>query len=345
MKKYFFPIFILIVFAALLLSPKILAAALTGGAVTMSDSRPSATTVSYTINWTGVTATTIRCIKTIFSDAATAGSMPTGFTSTGTVALDAASTFVVSPASWTLDKTTNGTLKLTYATGQNGTSGTLVFTGITNGSLTTATYYVQFNTYSDTGCATGVDSGTATFKYTNGQAVSVTVDPSMTFALAGVASSQSVNGATTTVTTVTDANTIPLGTVTSSANAIAAQDVTMTTNAASGYTVYIRYTGVPTSGSNTIDDFTGTNASPTTFSSAGTEAFGYTTNETHLSGSAARFSSNKWAKFTTSNLEVAHSAAAVSSETVRVGYQVGIAGTTEAGGYTTTVVLTAVPTY
>ncbi len=153
--------------------------------------------------------------------------------------------------------------------------------------------------------------------------------------------------ATTTVAS-TD-GTIPFGTVTTSTNGVAAHDLTVTTNAGSGYTLSIRYTAKPTSGANDIDDHTGTNAAPTTMS-PGTEAFGYTTNDATLgTGTADRFTSsggNKWAAFTTSNAEVAYSSTSVSSQTTRVGYQVGISGTTPAGIYgTSTVIVTATPAY
>lgn len=329
------------------------AAVLTGGSVSLSDARPDQTSVSYTIDFDNVTTSTIKCIKAVFSDAATGGSVPTGMTTTG-AAFGGTSDYVPTPASWTADAATNGTVKLTYTTGETpaaATDRTVILTGITNGSTADNDYFVQFNTYNNIDCSTsGVDSGTVTFIYTTGQAVSLTVDPSISFTVNTVASSQTVNGATTTVAST--ATTIPLGTVTTSANAIAAHDLTVTTNAGSGYTIYARYTASPTyDGDKTISDgITGTNASPASFTSPATEAFGYTTNDSTLTATgdgAARFTDtgNEWAKFTTSNAEVAYSSAAVSSQTTRTGYQVGIAGTTEAGSYTTTVILTATPTY
>ena len=163
----------------------------------------------------------------------------------------------------------------------------------------------------------------------------------------GVASGETVNGASTTVATTTGNNTIPLGTVTVSNNAIAAHDLNVATNAGGGYTVFIRYTGKPTFGGNEIDDLATSNASPGPFTSPGTEAFGYTTDDATLgTGTPGRFSSNKWAAFSTDNYEVAYSAAATTAtETTRVGYQVGISGSTPAGNYTTTVIFTATPTY
>lgn len=324
------------------------AATLTTGSVAISDSRPSTASVSYTIDFSNVTTSAIKCIKAVFSTQASGGSVPTGFTSTS-AALSGSSDYIPTPASWTTDASANGTVKITYSSGEtpaSASSRTLVLTGITNGSTADTAYYLQFSTFNNTDCATSpVDSSTIAFIYTTGQAVSVTVDSTLTFTVNSVASSQTVNGATTTVATTS--STIPFGTVTASANAIAAHDLTISTNSDNGYTTYIRYTGDLTSGANTIDDLaTHTNASPGSFSAAGTEAFGYTTNDSTLgTGTAGRFISNKWAAFDTTNYEVAYAATPVSSETTRVGYQVGVAGTTDAGVYTTTVIITATPVY
>ncbi len=329
------------------LSPA-LAAALTGGSLTLSDSRPSQTGVSYTFKWSNVTTSTIKCIQVVFSTAATGGSVPTGFSSTGAT-LSGSSDYIPTPGSWTVNATTNGTVKITYATGEAPASAsdrTLILTGITNGSTAETGYFARFNTYSDETCATGVDYGTVMFIYTGGQAVSLTVDPSLSFTVKAVASGQTVNGAATTVATTN--GTIPLGTVTPSTNAVAAHDLEVGTNLPGGYTVYIRYTGKPTFGASDIDDLaTYTNASPGTFSLAGTEAFGYTTNDSSLgTGTPDRFSGGKWAAFSLTNYEVAYNGTATTStQTTRVGYQVGVSSSTPAGNYTTTVILTATPTY
>lgn len=326
------------------------AASLTSGSVSLSDSRPSTASTTYTITFSNVTLSSTKCIQAVFSTAATGGSAPTGMVTSG-VTLSGTSNYMPTPASWSAASAVAGTVKVTFATGEtpaSATARTLVLGGITNGSTADTGYFVQFSTYGNVDCATSpIDSGVSTFIYTTGQAVSLTVDPSLSFSIAAVSGSQTVNGATTTVASTT--STIPFGTVTSSTNSIAAHDLTVTTNAGSGYTVYTRYTQAPTNGSHSITDWTGTNATPTTFSAAGTEAFGYTTNDASLgTGTATRFTSGgpKWAKFTTSNLEIAYSAAAVTSETTRVGYEVGIAGTTPAGTYNnSTVIYTATPAY
>lgn len=325
------------------------AATLTGSVTSISDSRPSATSVSYDIQFDNVTTSAIKCIKVVFSDAASGGSTPTGMTTTG-AALSGSSDYIPTPASWTVDAASNGTVNITYATGETPASASdrnVILTGITNGSTAETGYFVQFSTFNNVDCSSSaVDTGTGTFIYVTGQAVSLSVDSTLSFNVAAVNSSQAVNSATTTVTS-TD-GTIPFGTVTSGALSIAAHDATVSTNAGAGYTVYIRYTQAPTNGTDSIDDHSGSNAAPSSMS-AGTEAFGYTTNDATLgTGTAARFTdaAPEWAAFTASNAEVAYSGTAVSNETTRIGYAVGISGTTPAGLYqNSTVILTATPSY
>ncbi len=327
------------------------AASLTGSKVSLSDSRPSGTTVSYDIEFDNVTTSAIKCIKVEFDTQADGGGgKPTGLDITS-AALSGSSDYIPTPASWSVsNNNTTGISSITFASGETPAGASdrnVILTAITNGATAETGYYAIFSTYNNTDCtSSGVDTGIGTYIYVTGQAVTLTVDPTIAFNVAAVAGSQSVNSATTTVGT-TD-GTIPFGTVTTGALSIAAHDATVTTNAGSGYTVYIRYTAKPTSGANDIDDHTGTNAAPTSMS-AGTEAFGYTTNDAVLgTGTAARFTDSppEWAAFTTSNAEVAYSAAAVSSQTTRIGYAVGISGTTPAGTYgTSTVILTATPAY
>ncbi len=348
LKKSIIYLFSAILFLGAIPIVKLSAASLSTGSVSLTDSRISATSVNYTITFSNVTLTPIKCIKVAFSDAATAGSKPSGMT-ISSLALSGTSNYIPTPASWTPSNDNSGGISsITFSSGEtpaSGTARTVVLTTITNGSVAGTVYFLQFSTYNNIDCATSpVDNATIAYIYTNGQTVSASVDPTLTFSVAGVATAQSVNSSTTNITSTS--TTIPFGTITASTNKIAAQDLSIATNAGSGYTVTIRYTGTFSNGSGgTIVDWTGTNASPTTFSAAGTSAFGYTTEDAVLgTGTAARFTSNKWAGFTTSPLEVVYNAAAA-SETVRVGFQAGIATTTPAGAYTTTVIYTATPIY
>lgn len=329
---------------SLIYAPFVSAGALTSASVQLSDSRPGQATTTYSFGFTTTVTTSIKQLTILFCTTASGTcTAPTGLVNTGaTIGSDN-----IAGTGRTNTFSVNGTLTtvITTPATQSTQAVTISYAGITN-PTSTGVYYARITTYSDAG-TTIIDGPTSiAFAVTTGITASVTVDPSLTFAVNSVASSQSVNGATTTVSSTS--TTIPFGSVSTSSNGIAAQQVVVTTNAQNGYTVYIKYTATPSDGNgHTIADLAGaTNASPVSFSAAGTSAFGYTTTSTTLgTGTATRFSGGKWAAFTTSNLEVAHNSAAVSSDTTTIGYQVGIGGTQQAGTYTTTVVLTATPTY
>lgn len=329
-----------------------MAASLTNASVALADPRPSQTSVNYTFTSSGVTLSSIRCIKLVFATTATGSTVPTNMdTSVGAVALNAGATnFVPTPGSWSLDKSTNGTLLLTLAGGETPASSsgrTVSFDGITNSSIADTGYYLRFNTYDNTNCATTPrDDVTVQFINTNSSQLSLTVDNSLSFSVSGVNSSLSCNGTTTTGTST--ATTLPFGSVTPGANRVVCQDLLAATNATHGYSIYVRYTGAPQSGTDTIDDHTGSNASPTAFSAPGTEAYGYTTDDATLgAGTADRFTnpSQGWAAATTSNAEIGYESASVSTTTYRIGHQVGISVTTPGGIYQTTIIYTCVPVY
>lgn len=337
------------VIAAVVLSTVLLALpanALTSSSLTMSDARATQASVTYTTTNSSVQSTNIKCIQQIYATTATGSTVPSGMVTTGAT-VSATSTLInASTSGWTLVATTNGTLTYTNTTGitpSTLTGATFITSGITNATAAGTTYYQRLATYNDTACTGAVDNVTIAYTYTTGQAVTIAVDPSLSFTINSVASTQTVNGATATATSTS--STIPFGTVTSATNAVVAQDAVITTNAGNGYTAYIRYLAAPSNGSHPFIDTSGSNAAPATFSSAGTEAFGYTTASTSLSGTAGRFSSGKWAAFTTTAAEVARNTAGVSSDTTRIGFQVGVSGTTPAGAYTGTVVYSVAPLY
>jgi hypothetical protein len=337
------------------------AATLTTASVSLSDPRPSGTgngtNVTYDFLTSNLTAgTTIKCVKVVFSvNADGTGGVPTSMnTSTSAAVSTGASTLFTTHTGYTLDKTTNGTLKYTNASGivPSVTSGAhFVITGVTNGTDVNDDKFMTFSTFNNADCSTSpIDNVTTGFIFTDGQQVSVSVDGSLSFAVAGVTGNGSlaVNGTTITNGLATTSNTIPFGTVTASTNKVAAQDLTVSTNAGLGYTVSTRYTAKPTVNTYTIDDLgnAASNASPAVFTAAGTEGFGYTTEDTTLgTGTAGRFGSNKWAPFTTANAELIYNGAPVANQTTRVGFQAGITGATEPGAYTTTVIYTATPVY
>ena len=337
------------------------AASLTSASVALSDPRPSQALVTYSFTGSTVTnATAIKCVKVIFSTTSAGNTAPTGFSgaSTDTTGFGASTLVGSSATNWSLVKTDG-----TGSTGQNniltytnsaagstpaGTTGqTFVIPKITNSSVPDVSYFMSLNTFSDTGCSAGIDTSVVKFINTNGSTLSLSVDPTLTFTVNPVAASTACDGTTTTAASTS--TTIPFGSVSTASNAIVCQDLTASTNATNGYTVYTRYTAAPTNGlGQAIADWTGTNAAPTTFPGAGTEAYGYTTNSATLgTGTANRFTNpgQNWAKETTTNAEVGYTATGVTSTTYRIGHQVGVSLTTKPGTYQTTVIYTCTPIY
>ncbi|HEY2004214.1 MAG TPA: hypothetical protein VGH44_03800 [Candidatus Saccharimonadia bacterium] len=361
------------------------AATLSSASLSLSDSRPLSgsvgTGVNYAFHTSGVTTGApghIECIKETFATTATGSTVPTGMdTTVSAVALNnSATTYVPTPASWTLDKSVNGTLKLTYATGEIPSSAgpdVLSVDGITNSSIANTTYFMHFNTYNNTDCTSSpVDTTTVEFILTNGSLMSLTIDNTLSFSVAGHAASTCMTGVTATVDNSSSPNTIPFGTVTS--NAIACQVLTAATNATNGYTIYVRDNGqlqntlgqkIPDVGSTTGSytngysnatpgaTFTNNTSSLATYPGFNQGAYGYTTDDSSLgTGTANRFTNGgqHWASYGhstdgTGNAEIAYEPVGVSSTTYNIAHQVGITNLTQPGNYQTTVIYTCTPVY
>lgn len=321
--------------------------ALSSSSLQLSDSRPSQTS-SYTFSTSGLTTgTTIRCIQL---------DIGTSVDGTGDAGLNLSSitldSLTMAAGGWVVASVDGATdqLRATLAGGATpSASGNIVWGNITNGSTADTTYFGVFTTFENVDCVTDpVDTAVVTLIYKDGALVSLTIDPTLTFTIAGVASSNTVNGVTTTITTTPTAISF-LNSVTPSTNGVSAHNLTASTNAAGGYALYIRHTGLLTNGSgNTIDNLGSNNASPGAFPAPGTEAWGYTTQDSTLqSGTPARFTTGpSWAGFSiTTNELVADETGPGASGTTRVSHQVGVSGTTEAGTYQTTIIYTAASTY
>lgn len=325
------------------------AADLTSASLSVSDSRPSNTPTTYTFDASSfTTGTTLNCITIEFDTQADMLASPPSGLDTTSFTLNSSS--LVTAGSWTVDNSVNGLLTITNAGGQTpAASGNLVYGGITNGDTANVTYFAQLNTYGNIDCSTGgaIDTVTVAITYVDGEQVELTIDPTLTFTCNGVASGQSVNGATTTLTTTCSG--IDFGTnVSTSTNGVSAHDLEVSTNASSGYAIYIRHSGSLTNGAVNIANHTGTNLAPTAFPAAGTEAWGYTTEDATLGGGTANRFTNAggFAGFNTSNeVVVDFASAAPSSQTTRVGQQVGISNTTDSGTYQTTIIYTLVATF
>ncbi len=324
----------------------------------INNSQAAATSVTYSIRATVSVSTAIKQLKVQFCTTASGTcTLPTSMVTTGAVF----SGTNISNTGRSGTYTVNGTLQEDWSgsTAQSPLNITYDVTGITNPSSTNTTFFARITTYSDAGTTT-IDSMTvaAATLTTTSIALSATVDPNFTFSLAQVQSGN-VNSAVVNVTTGTAAS-IPFGVLNTTNASISATDITVTTNAGSGYQVTASQSATSTSGtllsgSNDIDPFTGTNASPTTWSAPAGSAnansgfFGYTTEDTSLcNATTTRFTSsggNKWAGLTTVGNEVVCSAVPVTSETTRVGWQIGVNSSQPSGNYTGTVILVATPTY
>ena len=212
-------------------------------------------------------------------------------------------------------------------------------TSVTANTLSLATSIVYYFSVRATDGAGNV----ATVIYSNGQNVA----PVLVFAVASVGAAASCGDATTTVASTTTG--FDLGRLTNiSQHPIAGQSLAVTTNGAGGYSVYLSYFGPLTGASSArlLTNTASTNASPAVWPADGTEAFGYATSSSTLSGTATRFRTNKWARPDTVNAEIMRSTTPVpAGETACLAVQASQAGNTASDAYTGTMMYTAVPSF
>jgi len=178
--------------------------------------------------------------------------------------------------------------------------------------------------------------------------ITTSVDPTLTFTIA--THGGACNGVAQSSGASSSASAVVVGNVSSVSNGVSAQDLAVTTNAAFGFTVFLRNVSQINDGNGrTIADVAGSNATPGAFVAAGSPGFGYTTSDSALgTGTANRFTNGgaKWAALTSANSEVSFAAAGpVANDTICVGYQVGVSPATPAGTYSTVAIYTAVPLF
>ncbi len=338
----------------------------TNAKVLINNSQSGATSVSYNFRFTAAATTAIKQINIKFCTTpgayADACTTPTGIVTTG-AALSADN---ITGTGRTNTFTGNGILQtvVTSASTQSPTAITYDITGITNPTADNTTSYARVITYSDTG-TTEIDSTSVAFAVLDSDsiAVSATVDPNFTFTVAGVSTGGNFNGGTGNINVTTTATAIPFGGLVAGTPKIAAHDVTISTNASNGYTVTASHSATTQSGNpplvsgstDNIDSFTGTNATPTTWSAPGgttantnTGFFGYSTEDATLcTGTAARFTTGgaKWAGSSSLGEEVICNTTGVTSQTTRLGWEAEANSIQPSGAYTGTVILIATPTY
>lgn len=240
-----------------------------------------------------------------------------------------------------------------------GTNATFGVTGdaqITNPTSTTTSYEIVIG-------GSMPDSGSVRVAIVSEVIVSANVDTSLSFTVAGVNSSSTVNGSATTTIATSTYSTLPFGTLPVGVSRTLAHDLTVSTNATNGYTVTVEQTGSlqSTTGA-TIDGFIdGSNT--TTPSSwikpsatiANTATYGHwgltSTDGTTTRSALEEFSSDKWVSGSTTPIVIMGNtgpADGVTSGvgTARIGYQIQISALQEAGDdYTTTLRYIVTPTF
>lgn len=315
----------------------------------LSTSVASATSVTYTLTLSGVTTSTVKCLKIVFGTTLGGSTEPTGM-STASAALGGSSNYIPTPASWTADgATADGTVKITYAAGEtpaSASSRTIILTGITNSS-STGTYYAELTSYNNTDCATspvdGGGSGGGDMLFVISSAVSVngTVNPSLTYTLGDSSACAA------------------LGTLATGATTSCSHTIAVATNAASGYTV--SYGAGSTTLTNqrpghTSETIAGIGSGAAT-SATGTAQFGINlaSNATPSVGAAASGGSGTATSpyGTADNFAfeagTAHQVASYNgpsaTTTYTVSYIVNISGTTKPGSYIGSLVYNIVANY
>lgn len=272
------------------------------------------------------------------------------------------------PAAPTLTNT-GGTLynslAFTIATGNNKSDATYAI-AISPNAFASTTNYVQANdtvgtaavwqTYTAWGGATGQvitglsPSTTYTIKVKarfnvntesgfSVTATAATAAPQISVSVAGVSLGSLIAGVTTTIGTSASAisfATLPVGT-----SVIAAQTITVTTNATGGYTTTVFQDGnLRSTTGNQIQPVSATNAAPAAWPTGiTTSAFGYHTTAAALcTGTATRFATNNtYAAATTAPTEIACSTAPATSASTSIVYQLQIGNLQQAGTYQNTI--------
>jgi hypothetical protein len=322
--------------------------------LSLSNPAPGATGVNYTYLWSGYqTVTPVLCVRIEMDTLADGtGTLPTG--ADLTAATMAPGTYQT--GTWTPNYTNagSGVVVFNNASGiaPTGTAKNVVFGGIKNPTAAAGSNFsLLVTTYSGVvaanACSGSVLDVQQSVKFVTNPdtVVSVVVDPTLTFTVAGKGSACN-SQAPTTFNAGSTATAVSLGRVTATTTGGGAQDLTVTTNAGGGFTVYARGTAGTddmTDGlGNVITDHTGTNAAPAAFPSPGTSSFGYTTSDTGAGGFSV---ANTFGKLTNVDLPVLVAAPGITTETQCVGFQAGVATSTKAGLYTATVIYTATPVF
>lgn len=214
-------------------------------------------------------------------------------------------------------------------------------------------YNVTINEY-DSGGTNVVDSTIVSIAPVEGVLVSATVQNTLSFSIAAVSSGTPCGKALSVTTTAT---TVPFGTITSGAFYNAAHLLTVSTNAASGYSVTAQENAalsidglsVTTLADTACPPNTCTTTSQADWTTTSTSGFGYSL--ANSSGTDASFLYNTSATFNARPFDsstartIMTNTAPVNGSAVNVCYQIATSGTQKAGYYLNKLTYIATPTF
>jgi hypothetical protein len=171
----------------------------------------------------------------------------------------------------------------------------------------------------------------------------------LTFSVIGLPQSTSTNGVTTNVSTT--ATGIPFGALTIGTSTIAAQRLSITTNASNGYEIYTmqdQQLGNPRG--DKIPGVAATNASPLAWTSgcvtSSTGCYGYHAGSAILSGGSVRFAANdSYAALTSTIAEVGYGGAPASSSFMDMVYRLQLGNLQGAGAYQNNIMYIVAPSF
>lgn len=255
-------------------------------------------------------------------------------------------------------QTVASSTEISILIGTNSTLGGVGVNRITNPSATTTSHAIDIGV----GTSTIQDSGQVRVAIIDDVTVSASVETSLTFTVAGVNASSTVNTSPTTTVATTTPTTLPFGTLPIGVSRTLAQDLAVSTNATNGFVVTVQQTGnLQSSTGADIDGFIDgayTDA-PTSWTSPGGLIanentyghWGLTSNDGTTTRPSGEFGEDEWvAASTTPTIVMGHTGpadgATEGSGATRVGYQVQITALQEAGDdYNTTLRYVATPTF
>ncbi len=365
-QKFLILAILILFFVGYWLIPQTKAATITEREVRITDSRPSQTGVTY--DFQGDTSnSTVKCIRMRFCTSADTGgscTIPTGMDTTSATKVTTGWN-VFNQANWTLDNSTNGDLKLTYATGEAGGDDSSWVVGNIKNPSNSGTYYVWLNTYNNTDCSTDpVDNGVVAFAIVEAVTVSAKVLETLTFSVNGVSADNCpTTGGTKRTSTAT---TVPFGTVDPDSFYDSCQDLRVGTNAGNGYDVTVGETDQLKSDSYQINDgncdgsCSETTAAP--WSNPNNNGFGYCLKDQPGYGDAAQTADSNWGTYycgaTTQyfkiipdtgenepRVNIMKSLEPVSDDRIFIGFRLSVDAAQPAGSYSTTIVYVATPKY